>query len=374
MVPWIQKVKSGWHGLSRVTQIILLCLVVLLVGLRLALPSLVERFVNRKLNEMPNYRGKIGEVDIHLYRGAYSIHHIDISKIEGQVPIPFFTARVVDFSVQWMELFHGSIVAELEVDGAKLDFVKGETPAESQTKVDKNWTDVVKDLAPFDLNRFVIRHSEVWFRDVTTQPKVDLFITNLFVLGTNFNNAREVSTNLPAGLWVTGRSLGGGELKIEAHINPFAAKPTFDYNAELRNADLTALNEMLRAYARIDLTRGRLSIFSEMAAKDGAFAGYVTPLLEDLKFLDLKQDKNPVKIVWESFVAAVVHLFKNHPTDRAGTKIPISGSFDNPSISIWGAFVNVFRNFVSAFPAHVEGSISEEDLRKMQKELPPKKK
>ncbi len=69
----------------------------LLIAFRLALPSLVERYVNRKLSELPSYNGHIGEVDIHLYRGAYSIHHIEVVKKTGQVSVPFFSARAVDF-------------------------------------------------------------------------------------------------------------------------------------------------------------------------------------------------------------------------------------------------------------------------------------
>ncbi len=156
-------------------------------------------------------------------------------------------------------------------------------------------------------------------------------------------------------------------------LNPFATRPTFTLAAELREMDLVALNEMLNAYAKVDVSKGRMSIFSEVAAHDGNFEGYVTPLLEDIKLLDLKKDKNPVKLVWESFAAALVHLFKNHPKDRFGTKIPIHGSFDNPQVSVWAAFANVFHNFISAFPSAVEGSITPENLNKMQEKNPRKK-
>ena len=83
-------------------------LVVLLVALRVALPSIVQRYVNDKLDEIPEYDGRIGDVDIHLFRGAYSIDDVDIEKTTGSVPVPFFAARKVDFSMEWREIFQAT--------------------------------------------------------------------------------------------------------------------------------------------------------------------------------------------------------------------------------------------------------------------------
>src|SRR5437870_3590939 len=149
-------------------------LIVLLVGLRLALPSIVEKYVNRKLASLPGYTGRIGKVSIHLIRGAYTIHGINVLKKEGEVPVPFFEARKVDFSMQWSELFHKSLVGEIEVNTCRVNFVKGKTEKETQTSIDDSWLDVVKELFPFKINRFAIRDGEIWFRDFYAKPKVDV--------------------------------------------------------------------------------------------------------------------------------------------------------------------------------------------------------
>jgi hypothetical protein len=74
-----------------------------LIGLRIALPHIVRKYVNKKLDEMPEYDGRIGDVDIRLWRGAYSIQGIEIIKTEGDVPVPFFSSRRVTFSVDRVE-------------------------------------------------------------------------------------------------------------------------------------------------------------------------------------------------------------------------------------------------------------------------------
>src|ERR1044071_4922214 len=97
------RVRTFWHRLSLVTRIIIFVLIALLVAGRLVMPNAVKHYVNRKLQQLPGYGGSIGDVDIHLYRGAYTIHNVDVFKKTNNVRIPFMAAERVDFSVQWNE-------------------------------------------------------------------------------------------------------------------------------------------------------------------------------------------------------------------------------------------------------------------------------
>src|SRR5687768_12661631 len=150
----VEKSKNRWRSFSRGTQIAIIVLIGLLICFRLALPYLVENYVNRKLDQLPDYDGRVGEVDIHLLRGAYSINHVDIVKTTGEVPVPFFAARKVDFSIQWRELFHRSVVGEIYIDQGKVNFVKGPTKEQSQVGIDKSWVGIVEELFPFQINKF----------------------------------------------------------------------------------------------------------------------------------------------------------------------------------------------------------------------------
>ncbi len=38
---------------------------------------------------MEDYRGQVAEVDLHPWRGAYSIHEVEIKKTSGKVLVPF---------------------------------------------------------------------------------------------------------------------------------------------------------------------------------------------------------------------------------------------------------------------------------------------
>lgn len=95
---------------------VLVILAALLFGLRIALPQLVQRHVNRVLDEMPEYDGHIGDVDMKLWEGAYEVEDIEIVKTSGKVPVPFFASKVVKFSVEWKALFDGAWVGRLNLN------------------------------------------------------------------------------------------------------------------------------------------------------------------------------------------------------------------------------------------------------------------
>src|SRR4051812_7825958 len=98
----LRKRRSRW----RTFFFIVLVLAVLLAVVRAILPWGVRKYVNRTLDRNDLYEGKIGQVQIHLWRGAYSIHDIKISKRTGDIPVPFFSAKTVDFSIEWKALRH----------------------------------------------------------------------------------------------------------------------------------------------------------------------------------------------------------------------------------------------------------------------------
>jgi len=44
----------------------------------------VRDHANRKPSEMPDYRTHVGAVTLHFWRGAYSVHNINVVKTSGK--------------------------------------------------------------------------------------------------------------------------------------------------------------------------------------------------------------------------------------------------------------------------------------------------
>src|SRR4051812_13802782 len=128
--------------------ITLAVIVALLLGARVALPYAVKDYVNRQLAGLKSYSGHVDEIDIHLWRGAYSIDGIEITKKGAPRPVPFFKADRVNFSVEWPSLWRGSLVSEASFESPQLNLVQGKTEQDSQLGKEENWNQQLENLFP----------------------------------------------------------------------------------------------------------------------------------------------------------------------------------------------------------------------------------
>src|SRR5688572_18879925 len=179
---------AGRWGMTRKRKwlVAIGAVVVLLVAGRIALPYLVEDYVNRRLAALEAYDGHVSDIDMHLYRGAYSIDDIVVTKTGAKRPIPFFSSRRVDFSIEWRSLLRGSIVSEAGFDGPELNLVQGKSKADSQLGEEENWNARLEEMFPFRFNTIGVNDGTVRFlapgistRDAITARRVQGQVTNL---------------------------------------------------------------------------------------------------------------------------------------------------------------------------------------------------
>jgi hypothetical protein len=334
--------------------------IVLLLAARLALPYVVKRQINAKLESIPGYVGHVDDIRIHLWRGAYSLHGIAINRNENNVREPFFLAKSIDFSVAWRELVHRKVVADFVVDRPQVVFVKGTTKAESTTDTDERWVEVIQKIFPIDIQYVEINDGVLRYLDKTREPQVDVFVKNMHAFATGLRNRPgEVGEEMPARIFVEGDTLGAGKLRLMLAADPLAAQPHFHLSMKVDSLNLPALNESMKAYANVDVGKGTFRMAGEMAGKDGGFQGYVKPFFEDLDFRNLEDKHRGLgSRLWERIVAGMAWLVKNKSRDQVATRIPFQGRFGDPQIGLWRTIANVFRHgFIRAFNPTVEGSL-----------------
>ncbi len=327
--------------------------------LRIALPYILLRYVNKQLTLIDGYTGHVRDIDVALYRGAYSIKDLMLDKTGGKIPVPFFAAKTIDISVEWSALFHGRIVAEIEVERPMLNFVSGPSKSTSQTDIDNDWTTVVDNLIPIKLNRFQINDGQIHYRDFYSSPKVNIEAKNVRIIAENLSNAQQVKNTLPSTVAASAR-VYDGTVQVDLKINPLAAIPTFDMNARLSPVKLTAMNDFLKAYGNFDAESGTISMYSEAAAKNKKITGYVKPVIKDLKVVNWKEDKeNFGKLVWEAIVEATGWLLTNRKKDQIATNAEFTGNIDRPDVNTWVVIAQLLRNaFIQALYPALENSVN----------------
>ena len=335
--------------------------IVLIVIARLVLPYVVLHLVNKNLATMKGYYGHVKDIDLAIIRGAYKVDSIYLDKKDTVTnkQTPFFAASIIDLSVEWKALFKGSIVGEVVLQEPMLRFTKDKVEPKDVARDSSALKELLDDFMPLRINRCEINNGRVQYIDESTKPKVDLQMTKLHLLAENLRNSYDSTVVLPATIDASA-NVYEGTLTFDAKANPLAVSPTFDMSAELKNTNMVKLNDFFQAYAKIDVNRGTFGLYTEVAAKEKKFAGYVKPIIKDLDVLGKEDRKdNLLQKLWEGVAGTVAEIFENQPKDQLATKIPFKGDLDDPQTNVWYALSNVLQNaFIHALQPTIDNEIS----------------
>lgn len=358
---------TAWMTRSRTKKnlvISILAVIVALAAFRLYLPTLVLRKVNQKLALLEGYQGRVDRIGISLWRGAYQIKGVTIEKNGGKVPVPFFSAGAIDFSLEWRALLHRRIVTNVVMKAPVLNFVRGPTEETSATNPNESFARTLKGLAPFDIDRLEIKDGEIHYRDFSSDPKIDIALTSLQAVARNLRNSEEIGVDLPADIEIKGKAFESGDLSLAIKLNPLNDEPTFELKQSLSGVELTKLNDFFDAYAKVRVKKGGFRFYTEIAAKDGKFIGYAEPFFTDM-VID-KGTGSTGRKVWAVVATAVEWIFSNKRKKQVATRIPIEGTFDKTKIGLWAAVGGMLKNaYIKALTPTLVG-LGLEDVNKVK--------
>jgi hypothetical protein len=343
--------------------IVLLVVVLVLVAAFLLAPRFVRDYVNRTLDRNQQYAGLIGEVKLNPWRGAYSIDDVRLLKRAGNVPVPFFSAKRVQFLIETEALLHGKAVGRVRIEEPELNFVDSKSGARSQTGSNAPWLAVLRDLYPFKIDSAEIVDGRVHFRAFDTDPPVDVYLSRLEGSIEDLTNVYDETKPLVATLTAKAIAMDQAKLECRMKLDPFSYRPTFQLALRLLGLDVTKTNALARAYGNFDFKQGWFDLVVEIDSKEGAVNGYVKPLFRNLKIFDPKKDlQDPIRGLWKALVGVVASVFRNPPRDQVGTLIPFSGRIESPDTDYLATIGNLLRNaFVRAYLPKLQGVASDID-------------
>jgi len=245
-----------------------------------------------------------------------------------------------------------------------LNFVQGQSNDQQQLGTGVNWPQEIRDLFPFRLNVVEAHDGLVTFRAPGISTNDSLTIRDFQMRLRNLTNVQDVQEPAFAEIDVRGGIMGSAPLALTGRIDPNEMAPTFDIDMSIEGARLVDVNPWLREFLKVDAEDGVFSMYSELAAYEGKFEGYVRPILENPKFTDANEDeKGPLRKVWEGLVNVAAKILENKQEQQVATQIPLRGQFEDPKVDVLTTIVNLLRNaFVTAFSHSLEGSINLRDV------------
>jgi hypothetical protein len=331
-----------------------------LIVARIALPYMVLDYLNGRLSRMGAYSGHIVDIDIHLWRGSYSLDRMTITKVDGKVPVPLFNTTRADISLTWRALVKGHFRGKIDFFDPVVNFVDGRGEGDTQTGKGVDWRAQLRALAPFRFDEVNVFNGTITFNNFVSSPKVDLKMTDVNGTVTNLTNVQREGGDRVAHMHATAKVLGDAPLETRAEIDPIERLGDFHYELTIRNIKLVKANDLARAYSGLDFAGGEGDFVMELQAKDRKLSGYAKPLFRDLQIFSWKQDveqdkKGPLKIAYEAVAEGVTKLFKNQAKDQFATRVTISGNIDQKNVSTADAITGVLRNaFIEAYKPNIE--------------------
>jgi len=338
----------------------------LLICLRVMLPTLVKNYMNTVLaTSIPGYVGKVEDVGISLYRGAYQLNGFTLKAKNSNSEIPFLKLPNNDISIQWNALFRGKIVGKLFLRKPQINIVKEDQKTQPVTDVkEDDWTKTLTNIVPIDINIFEIEDGKISFKEITSKPKIDLDIHDINLSATNLRNVKSVRGKLPSTLKITGTSIGNGDLNINGKLDLIKEIPDIDIAMEFTKIDITALNAFTKHYAGIDFEKGTIDMFSEIVIADSYLKGYIKPLIKKTKLIG--KDDTFIDSIWEGLIGFTKFVFRNQSNKVIATKIPLEGDLSNVSTNVWLTVGSVIKNaWIKAFENNVDDTI---DYKKVLEE------
>ncbi|OGR84223.1 MAG: hypothetical protein A2901_06715 [Elusimicrobia bacterium RIFCSPLOWO2_01_FULL_54_10] len=352
----------------------LIIVILALAGLRLVLPLAVKSYINASLSKLPDYEGSIQEVDLAVLRGGMALKDVRIYKRPQTEDAPFFSAKRLDISWKWVQLFNKSFVGKIELNQPEIhvyahaDGTKEKLSKEDLKEKAKEQSRIIKALRPFKIEEVKITDGKVHYTNVHKQPSIELHVSSIQANILNLTNNSSLGENGTASVEITGVPMENGKLVFKLMLDQFADSPKFKMENELSVA-LVQLNDVMRAYGGVDVAGGMFNMAMEFAADEGKFKGYVKPTFDHVDVMSWDKDKkDPIKLIKKAALGSAKELLKNQAKDRLGTKIPLSGTFDDTKIGAWEAALSLLKNgYVRALFPGVEGSIKLKDVKEVSR-------
>ena len=236
----------------------------------------------------------------------------------------------------------------LTIQGMKIDYIHTRRTAGAEVK---RATAVAKNARKLSNKQgILIRADQVNLTACTlgmvnnaAKKPYRLFLADTDMRLGNFSNQ---FSRGPAHAQVKGKFMGSGRTTASADFRPAQAGPDFDLFVKVEDAQLTALNNVLRSHGDFDVTAGFFSLTTEIHIKNDQISGYMKPFFRDMNVYDKRQDsgRSISHQIYEILVGGVSTVLENRPHQEVATRINISGSVKDPETSSWQIAVQLVRN------------------------------
>ena len=198
--------------------------------------------------------------------------------------------------------------------------------------------------AELRIEQLQVMNSTFGFTNEAATPPYRLQLTDTSLTVERLANQPQ---NGPAVARLTGQLMGRGEIRLTAALHRRAGSADVDVTAQIEEAELVRLKDIVQAYAGIPVAAGRFSVYSELQMRGTALSGYVKPLFRDVQVGhdgDAIAERGLRQRLYEGLVDVGSKVLKNRPRREVATVVTISGQVDHPRFGRWETVGRLVQN------------------------------
>jgi hypothetical protein len=249
--------------------------------------------------------------------------------------------------IEWSPSVSMAHLGEVVLAGIELDYVSSPGSQDEEAQIKRAAARAAEKVTEepgmlLRMDRLRIVDSTVSYVSRFGSPGYRAFLSGANVTLENLSNQPEQG---PARLQGSGAFMGSGKTTFRGNFRPDKDGADFDVAVKIQNTDMTRMNDLFQTYAKVDVSGGRFSFYSEIAVKNGHVNGYVKPLFEDVNVYTRAQDKKKgfFKKLWEGIVEGLANLLENE-RDEVATVATVKGAVANPRASNLQVLAGLIEN------------------------------
>jgi hypothetical protein len=286
-------------------------LLLILVAVRAYLPTYLKKTVNQSLANLEGpFCGKIGDLDLHIIRGAYSVQDVQIFSRAGKdkpCDQKIFRVDEIDLSLSWSQLFRGRARFDVEAyrPSLALDTLTRTLEASQknapETHAAKGAENVWAALVPWRLDSLTVSEGELYYPIIgkdQTKPILSNLEARVSGLEASKHGADPVPFTVRGNALETALVLATGELDLSKE------KLRWDVDLSAERVDLSKANPVLLQRVPLSFTTGLLDTYGEMKGEGAELKGYVKLLFSNM---DVVADREK----WKGFKHGVIEILNS---------------------------------------------------------------
>ncbi len=313
---------------------------------RLLLPYVALIGINWALaNKLKTYDGHVNDLDLSLYRGAYQLQGLELKKKNSLAP-PLLYVVQIDLSLAWRTLLQGNVTGDVELLESQVRIIDSDEKKKKQFGNDEpGWKEALSVIFPITIESLTVKNSAVFFSNSKLTKSKPVQIGKINLTARHLRSRPEGNDDALSPFEGSAILQDHAKIKFDGKLDALAKELRFDLNASLINFRPKDINPILLTYLPLNLTKGELSIYAEVATSEKDMVGYAKVFLKNIDVIAAQQDLKSGKHLFLELGSAFANwILKNSKDQTVAAQIPFTrqnGKFDiDTSETFWSAIKN----------------------------------